>query len=109
MDPSRIGDLIAPILHHRADYAKGPRFYDARALRRMPIAQVDWKPWSVVHHQAGVRIIGISRIRPMVSTLPFCWAAPGIAELRIEADLGGEPPMSDRMMATEDLHHGLLA
>jgi len=40
MDPSRIGDLIAPILHHRADYAKGARFFKARELRRMPIARL---------------------------------------------------------------------
>jgi len=40
MDLSRIGDLIAPILHHRADYAKGARFFDARALGQMPIARL---------------------------------------------------------------------
>jgi dolichol-phosphate mannosyltransferase len=40
MDPSKVGDLIAPILYHRADYAKGARFYNARALRRMPIARL---------------------------------------------------------------------
>lgn len=40
MDPAMIGRLVSPILHHRADYAKGARFFEARALRQMPIARV---------------------------------------------------------------------
>jgi dolichol-phosphate mannosyltransferase len=40
MDPSKIGRLISPILHHRADYAKGARFFEARALRQMPIVRL---------------------------------------------------------------------
>ena len=40
MDATKIGDLIAPILHHRADYAKGARFFKARASRRMPITRL---------------------------------------------------------------------
>jgi dolichol-phosphate mannosyltransferase len=40
MDPSRIGSLISPILRDRADYAKGARFFDARALRQMPVPRL---------------------------------------------------------------------
>jgi dolichol-phosphate mannosyltransferase len=40
MDPSEIGRLVSPILHHRADYAKGARFFEARALRQMPIVRL---------------------------------------------------------------------
>jgi dolichol-phosphate mannosyltransferase len=40
MDPSRIGRLISPILHHNADYAKGARFFEAKALRQMPIVRL---------------------------------------------------------------------
>ena len=40
MDPSKIGRLISPILYHRADYAKGARFFEAGALRQMPIARL---------------------------------------------------------------------
>jgi dolichol-phosphate mannosyltransferase len=40
MDPSKIGDLIAPILRHRADYAKGARFFNAKELRQMPVARL---------------------------------------------------------------------
>jgi len=40
MDPSKIGRLIYPILHHKADYAKGARFFEAKALRQMPIVRL---------------------------------------------------------------------
>jgi glycosyltransferase involved in cell wall biosynthesis len=40
MDPSKIGRLVSPILHHRADYAKGARFCEARTLRQMPIIRL---------------------------------------------------------------------
>lgn len=40
MDPSKIGRLISPIVYHRADYAKGARFFEAEALRQMPIARL---------------------------------------------------------------------
>jgi dolichol-phosphate mannosyltransferase len=40
MDPSKIGRLISPILYHRADYTKGARFFEARALRQMPIVRL---------------------------------------------------------------------
>ena len=40
MDPSQIGRLISPIVYHRADYAKGARFFEAGALRQMPIARL---------------------------------------------------------------------
>lgn len=36
MDPARIPELIAPLLEGRADYAKGNRFRDRRALTAMP-------------------------------------------------------------------------
>ncbi|MDH5675468.1 MAG: glycosyltransferase family 2 protein [Myxococcales bacterium] len=36
MDPSRIPQLIAPILRGDADYVKGDRFFSAETLRRMP-------------------------------------------------------------------------
>ncbi len=36
MDPARIPELIAPLLAGRADYAKGNRFRDQRALVAMP-------------------------------------------------------------------------
>lgn len=36
MDPSLIPYFVAPILKGQADYTKGNRFYDLRALRRMP-------------------------------------------------------------------------
>src|SRR5262249_42854304 len=31
---------ISPILHHKADYTKGARFFEARALRQMPIMRL---------------------------------------------------------------------
>jgi glycosyltransferase involved in cell wall biosynthesis len=40
MDPSQIARLISPIVQHRADYAKGARFFKAKALRQMPIARL---------------------------------------------------------------------
>jgi dolichol-phosphate mannosyltransferase len=40
MDPSEIGRLVSPILHHRADYAKGARFFEAKALRQMPLVRL---------------------------------------------------------------------
>ena len=36
MDPRYIGALVAPIIEGRADYAKGNRFFDPRALAVMP-------------------------------------------------------------------------
>jgi glycosyltransferase involved in cell wall biosynthesis len=36
MDPARLGALVAPLEEDRADYAKGNRFRDFRALRAMP-------------------------------------------------------------------------
>ncbi len=36
MDPADIDGLVAPLLDGTADYAKGNRFVDLRALRRMP-------------------------------------------------------------------------
>jgi dolichol-phosphate mannosyltransferase len=40
MDPSNISRLVSPILHHRADYTKGARFFETRALRQMPIVRL---------------------------------------------------------------------
>lgn len=40
MDPSQIGRLIAPILNHQADYAKGARFFETQELRRMPLTRL---------------------------------------------------------------------
>lgn len=39
MDPSELPALIEPLVSGRADYAKGNRFHDAEALRRMPFAR----------------------------------------------------------------------
>lgn len=36
MDPAYIPALIEPLLHSKADYTKGNRFYDFQALRKMP-------------------------------------------------------------------------
>ncbi|MFC1835256.1 glycosyltransferase family 2 protein [Thermodesulfobacteriota bacterium] len=36
MDPAQILDLVAPLEQDRADYTKGSRFRDFRALKRMP-------------------------------------------------------------------------
>jgi glycosyltransferase involved in cell wall biosynthesis len=36
MDPAFLNNLIAPLLNNQADYAKGNRFYDFVALRKMP-------------------------------------------------------------------------
>ena len=36
MDPEHLLELIEPLVSGRADYAKGNRFHDAGALRRMP-------------------------------------------------------------------------
>lgn len=36
MDPSRIEELIAPIQDGAAEYAKGNRFYEVEAVKRMP-------------------------------------------------------------------------
>ncbi len=36
MNPHYIGDLIGPLLQNEADYTKGNRFRDFRALRSMP-------------------------------------------------------------------------
>src|SRR4030095_10429379 len=37
MDPSYIGDLIKPLMHHQADFTKGNRFRDLNALQSMPL------------------------------------------------------------------------
>src|SRR5262245_16244469 len=37
MDPATIDRLILPILHHQADYTKGARFFEIKALRHMPL------------------------------------------------------------------------
>ncbi len=39
MDPAHLAELIEPLAEGRADYAKGNRFHDAAALRRMPLAR----------------------------------------------------------------------
>ena len=39
MDPTFLPDLIEPLVAGHADYAKGNRFHDAAALRRMPLAR----------------------------------------------------------------------
>ena len=39
MDPARLPELVEPLVAGRADYAKGNRFHDAAALRRMPPAR----------------------------------------------------------------------
>jgi glycosyltransferase involved in cell wall biosynthesis len=39
MDPALLGALIEPLASGRADYAKGNRFRDAEALRRMPLGR----------------------------------------------------------------------
>lgn len=40
MDPAILLDIAAPVLDGRADYAKGNRFSDFRALRRMPTVRL---------------------------------------------------------------------
>src|SRR5690606_22887121 len=40
MDPAYAARLIEPLLADRADYAKGNRFHDFRALRAMPAARL---------------------------------------------------------------------
>jgi glycosyltransferase involved in cell wall biosynthesis len=40
MDPSLIVHFVAPILAGQADYTKGNRFYDLRALKRMPFVRL---------------------------------------------------------------------
>ena len=37
MDPTYLPRLVEPLLSGRADYAKGNRFHDVDALRRMPL------------------------------------------------------------------------
>jgi glycosyltransferase involved in cell wall biosynthesis len=39
MDPAQLARLVRPILAGQADYAKGNRFRDFQALRRMPLAR----------------------------------------------------------------------
>lgn len=39
MDAAHLADLIEPLVEKRADYAKGNRFHDAAALRRMPLVR----------------------------------------------------------------------
>jgi len=39
MDPAYLSALIEPLVTGHADYAKGNRFHDAAALRRMPLAR----------------------------------------------------------------------
>ncbi|HXJ80543.1 MAG TPA: glycosyltransferase family 2 protein [Candidatus Methylomirabilis sp.] len=39
MDPAYLAELIAPLIAGRADYTKGNRFHDARALREMPLGR----------------------------------------------------------------------
>ena len=39
MDPAYLPQLVDPLIAGRADYAKGNRFHDAAALRRMPLAR----------------------------------------------------------------------
>jgi dolichol-phosphate mannosyltransferase len=39
MDPSRLPELIDPVVAGRADYTKGNRFHDARALQGMPLVR----------------------------------------------------------------------
>ena len=39
MDPAYLSALIDPLVAGQADYAKGNRFHDAAALRRMPLAR----------------------------------------------------------------------
>lgn len=40
MDPELIPNLVAPILDHEADYAKGNRFFDVQHLHRMPTVRL---------------------------------------------------------------------
>ena len=39
MDPSRVADLVAPILSGEADFTKGNRFFDLRFIRAMPLGR----------------------------------------------------------------------
>jgi len=39
MDPNHLPELIEPLAAGRADYAKGNRFHDSEALRRMPLVR----------------------------------------------------------------------
>jgi dolichol-phosphate mannosyltransferase len=39
MDPAHLAEVIEPLVAGRADYAKGNRFHDAGALRRMPLVR----------------------------------------------------------------------
>lgn len=40
MDPTRIADLLAPLVHDGYDYAKGNRFLHSAALRQMPLPRL---------------------------------------------------------------------
>ena len=40
MDPARIGEIVAPILRHEADYVKGNRFFRLEGLRAMPTLRI---------------------------------------------------------------------
>jgi len=40
MNPAALPRLVAPILRGRADYTKGNRFYDLRAIHRMPPGRI---------------------------------------------------------------------
>lgn len=40
MDPTRIPELIQPILNNEADYTKGNRFFEVEAVKRMPKVRI---------------------------------------------------------------------
>ena len=42
MDPAHLPNLLMPILQERADYTKGNRFRDFRALQQMPAVRRDF-------------------------------------------------------------------
>ena len=37
MDPARLSGLLAPLVQNEADYTKGNRFRDFKALKKMPL------------------------------------------------------------------------
>lgn len=57
MDPKYLPDLIAPLLNDEADYTKGNRFMDFRALKKMP----------------GIRLLGNSVLSFLVKIASGYW------------------------------------
>ena len=84
MDPAYLPQLVEPLLAGRADYAKGNRFHDTAALRRMPLARRvgnaalaflikaasgQWRIYDVTNgytaiHRAALGALDLSRLHP---------------------------------------------